>query len=367
MGITQKDIARGLGISLITVNRAFNNSGYVSHELRSRIFEYAKEKAYVPHKASQVLVRNKVRNLAVFSSSLPTYFWQDIKKGIDIAADQIQPFNYNVRYHLIPESDTEAYLAQLKKEMEEGLDGAAFVNQRKYDMKTIFGMVEEAGIPYVTFNVDAPESNRICYIGSDYRAGGRLAADFLGKALQIKSGARVLVISSNEDQDRFAKRPDINADRIVGFASVMQERYPDIAIDLRFITSELKRGHSDTQIEDILRANQSLVDAVYLVPAFNQIFMEAIAKLDYRKAIVLLHDIDRPSVHHLEARLLSAVIYQNPILQGYYTVKMLEQILESKEKITRMRDIEIVHNLILAENRTLFQNAYALTELRERP
>jgi LacI family transcriptional regulator len=367
MGITQKDIARELGISLITVNRAFNDSGYVSEELRSRIFEYAKNNAYVPHKASQVLVRNQVRNLAVFSSSLPTYFWQDIKKGIDIAAGQIQPFNYNVRYHLIPESDTEAYVALLKKEMENGLDGAAFVNQRMYDMKAIFGLVEEAGIPYVTFNVDAPESKRVCYIGSDYRAGGRLAADFLGKTLQIKSGARILVINSNEDQDRFAKLPDINADRIVGFTSVMQEQYPDIGIDLRFITSQLKRGYSDTQIEDILRSQQGKVDAVYLVPAFNQIFMDAIAKLDYRKAIVLLHDIDQPSVHGLETRLLSAVIYQNPILQGYYTVKMLEHILESKEKITRMKDIVIVPNLILAENRTLFQNDDALTELLERP
>jgi LacI family transcriptional regulator len=161
MSITQKDIAGQLGLSFITVNRTFNNSGYVSEELRSRIFQYAKENAYIPHKASQVLVRNQIRNLAVFSSSLPTYFWQDIKKGTDIAADQIQPFNYKVRYHLIPESDTEACLAQLKKEMENGLDGAAFVNQRKYDKKTIFGMVEEAGIPYVTFNVDAPESNRV--------------------------------------------------------------------------------------------------------------------------------------------------------------------------------------------------------------
>lgn len=365
MSITQKDIARGLGVSLITVSRALNGTGYVSEELKKRIFDYAKEKAYVPSKASQALVRNKVRNIAVFSSTLPTYFWHDIKKGIEIAAEQILPFNYSVRYHLIPESDTETYISQLRKEIKGGLDGAAFVNQRLYDMKTIFGIAEEAGVPYVTFNVDAPESRRLCYIGSDYRAGGRLSADFIGKTLQAKRGGRVLVISSNEDQDRFAKLPDINAERIVGFQSVMKERHPEVEVDIRYITTILRKGYSDTQIEDILRSEEGKVDAVYLLPAFNQIFMEAIAKLDYCRAIVVLHDIDRKSVHDLETRLLSAVIYQNPILQGYYTVKMLEHILESKESAKRMKDIEIVHNLILAENRNLFRNDYSLAELLE--
>lgn len=363
MRITQKDIARDLGISLITVSRALNGSGYVSEELRKRIFEYAKERAYVPHKASQVLVRNKVRNIAVFSSTLPTYFWGDIRKGVEIAADQIAPFNYSVRYHFIPEADSVSYFKMVRKELKAGLDGAAFVNQRQYDMKSVFALAEEAGVPYVTFNVDAPESKRICYIGSDYRAGGRLAADFIGKTLRAVPDARVLLISSNEDADRFSKRPDINAERIEGFLSVMEKLYPDIDIDVRYVTTKLRPGRPDSQIEDLLREAEGRVHAAYLLPAFNQVFMEAIDKLDYRRATVVLHDIDRSSVHHLETRHLSAVIYQNPVLQGYYTVKTLEHILESRKPVERMKGIEIVHNLILAENRDLFRNDYALTEL----
>ena len=107
MGITQKEIAHALELPLITVHRALNNSGYVSKELKGRILAYARDVRYVPHKASQVLKRNKVRKIAVFSSSLPHYFWNDIRTGISIGAEQIQPLNYRVNYHMIAERDSE--------------------------------------------------------------------------------------------------------------------------------------------------------------------------------------------------------------------------------------------------------------------
>lgn len=364
MRITQKDIAAELGISLITVSRAFNDSGYVSEELKKRILDYAKERSYVPHKASQALVRNKTRNIAVFSSSLPTYFWHDIKKGIEIAAEQIMPFNYSVRYHMIPESDTESYIARLEKEMKNGLDGVAFVNQRLYDMKAVIAAIEGAGIPYVTFNVDAPESGRLCYIGSDYRAGGRLAANFIGSALSVKRGGRVLVVNNNEDEDRISKRPDINGERYAGFMSVMRERFPETACEVEYVTTKLRMGYIDDQIENALAKRKGAVDAVYLIPAFNELFLSALEKLDFRNALTALHDMDRSAAHHLDTGRLSAVVYQNPILQGYYTVKTLEHILESK-RLEKMKDIEIVHNLVFAENRELYRNHYAITELME--
>ena len=62
--VTQQDIADALGISLITVHRALNSSGYVSDTLKARILAYAKKVTYVPHKASQILKRNKVRKVA---------------------------------------------------------------------------------------------------------------------------------------------------------------------------------------------------------------------------------------------------------------------------------------------------------------
>ncbi len=359
MRITQKEISRRLGVSLITVSRALNDTGYVSRELKERILQFAKSNSYVPHRASQVLVRNKTHRVAMFSSSLPAYFWDDIRKGVIVAAEQIRPFDYEVRYHTIAESDSRAYLRTLRREIKEGAEAFAFVYQRIYDMDSILDLVDHAGIPYVTFNVDAPEGNRLCYIGSDYQAGGRLSAEFIGKTVAFKQDASVLVITENERADRYADKPNINSERLTGFLAVMQKRFPTVACHVEHITTPLQAERADTQIPDILRKRRGSVDAVYLIPAFNSVFLEALEALRYRSTVTVLHDLDNSAMHHLETHLLSAVIYQNPILQGYYTVKTLEHLLESNRR-DRMEGIEIVSNLILAENRNLHRNHYAL-------
>ncbi len=172
VGVTQQDIADALKISVVTVNRAMNGAGYVSRKLRERILNHAKEVHYVPHKASQVLVRNKVRRIALFSSALPHYFWNDIRNGVSIAAEQIQGFHYEVAYHAITERKSGLYLRKLREEIDAGTQAVGVVNQWIFDMKAIFSTIERAGLPYITLNVDAPESKRLCYIGPDYRAGG---------------------------------------------------------------------------------------------------------------------------------------------------------------------------------------------------
>jgi LacI family transcriptional regulator len=349
MRITQRDIAKDLGISLITVNRAFNNSGYVSDALKKRILDYAKKRAYVPHRASQVLVRNKIRTIAVFSSSLPSYFWNDINKGVLNAEEYIKPFNYEVHYHRIPDFDTEQYCAVLKKEIKQGLDAAAFVNQRIFDMRQVFALVEKVGIPYLMYNVDAPETKRLCYIGSDYQAGGRLAANFIGKALEIKGKGTCLVIGFIQNHTEMTPKPDINSERLEGFFSVMHEQYPRISCRIEYITANLTGFQAYTQIETILKVHEKQVDAVYCIPAFNIAFLQGLKKFNYRNTITVQHDIDDSTLEGLANNLLTAVVFQDPVLQGYTAVRALEHILESKTT-ERQKDIEIAHTLIFKEN-----------------
>jgi LacI family transcriptional regulator len=359
MRITQKDIARDLGISLITVSRAFNNSGYVSEGLKKRILDYAGKKAYVPHRASQVLVRNTIRTLALFSSADPEYFWHDIKKGALGAAEHLKPFNYEVHYHRIPDFDTEKYIKALKQEIKAGLDAAAFVNQRIFRMQAILDVAEKAGIPYLLYNVDDPRTNRLCYIGSNYRSGGRLAANFIGKALNIKRGGKVLVIGFIQGHEDEIPGTDINSERIQGFFSVMDEQYPALHCRTEFISSKSKRS-IPRQIHELLKKYEHRVDAVYFIPAFNTGFLGALERLDYSNTITVLHDIDDSALHYLDINLLTAVVYQDPVLQGYTTVMTLEHILESKIR-DRQRDVEIIHTLIFKENTGFLRN-YILTE-----
>jgi len=361
MRITQKDIAKALNISLITVQRALNNSGYVSRSMREKILSYAKKVNYVPHKASQVLVRNKIRKISIFSSDKPDFFWNDVKTGVKIASEQILLFDYQVQYYLIPERNSEMYLNQLRKVIDEGVDAIALVNQWIYNMKAILNLIEQHNIPYITLNIDAPESRRLCYIGADYPSGGRLAAEFIGKTLMFKKNARVLVINKKAEIQEPSASPDINKQRLEGFISTMQENFNNIDYEIRFITRGLSENHIENQIEDVLSSLKNDIDAIYLIPPYNQEFVKVIQKIGIgNRMIIVVHDLDPLTSKYFEKKLITAVIYQNPILQGYYAVKILENIMESNKPPEKDRII-IVHSLILKENKYLYRNHYLFT------
>jgi LacI family transcriptional regulator len=363
MRITQKTIARDLGVSFMTVSRVFNNSGYVSKELRKRILDYAKKNRYEPHRASQVLVRNTIRNIAVFSSTFPEYFWEDIEKGILQAAEQIKFFNYEVHYHRVPDFDSKKYCSLLSREIKNGLDAAAFVCQDIFDMNSIIGMVEKENIPYLLYNVDAADTGRLCYIGADYRSGGRLAANFIGKALELKQAGRALAVNFIRNNHRFPAMPDINAERLEGFLSVMKEHFSGVSCAVEQVDTKTS---VERQIMQILKKYRTKTDAIYFMPAYNDVYHQALKRYDFHHIITLQHDIDDSALSCLESDLLTAVIFQDPILQGYTVVRTLETILESKCR-ERLKDIEIAHNLVLRENSNFLQNHYLKPKVVKQP
>jgi LacI family transcriptional regulator len=364
MGITQKEIANALNLPLITVHRALNSSGYVSKELRGRILSYSREVHYVPHKASQILKRNKVRKIAVFSSSLPHYFWNDIRTGISIAAEQIQALNYRVNYHQVSERNSDQYLQRLEEEISDGVEAIAFVNQWIYRMDEIICRITRAGVPYATLNVDAPESRRVCYIGPDYRAGGGLAAEYIGKSLLFKRRPRVLVLTTLPDSRAILRAPDINKLRYEGFREVIEKHFPQLAYDAAYITKAMSSPVAAGHIADLLAEREGRFDAVYLIAAYNAPFIRALEQLAYSRRVVVLHDLDSTSNHLLAKNLLTAVIYQNPILQGYYTVRTLENLLESGHP-PENKLFNIVHSVILNENKDLYKNHTFFTRMME--
>jgi LacI family transcriptional regulator len=275
---------------------------------------------------------------------------------VNSAAEHIRAFDYKVHYCRIPDYDTEAYIHILKDEIKNGLSAAALVNQRIYDFRRILDVVEEAGIPYLLYNVDNPETNRRCYIGCDYEKGGRLSANFIGNSLMVKKRGSVLAIGIIERCDQYAVKPDINAERLKGFSAVMHTSYPLINCHIECLNAKSPVAVEE-QIHSLLKEYEYVVDAVYFIPAFNTAFLSSLESFDYADTIIVIHDIDASSSHYLDTGCLSAVVYQDPILQGYSTVRAMEHILESKLS-ARQNDIEVVHQLIFKENLDLLCNHY---------
>ena len=105
---------------------------------RARIFDQMRKADYVPHKLAQGLVRKKPRRIALFFFCKPAFFWNDMIRGIGIAAEKLEPFGYEVECHCRRRISTRKYLSMVKKVIERGVDGVAIVNEAFFDMPRIF-------------------------------------------------------------------------------------------------------------------------------------------------------------------------------------------------------------------------------------
>ncbi|MCL2832202.1 MAG: LacI family transcriptional regulator [Treponema sp.] len=360
MSITQKEIANDLGISFITVSRVFNNSGYVSAALRKRILDYAEKSNYIPHRASQILVRKKIQKIALFTAIQPDFFWQDIEKGALIAADYLKSLNYEVHFIKIPSYDTEKYCNLLKNEIKNGLDAAAFVYLNLFDMDKIIKLVEKANIPFIFFNIDDPLKRGLGYVGTNTNEGGRLAANFTGKILESKSEREVLIVHKSPGKNQInLSNPDVQ--RLKGFLSVIEEQYPLIYRSINYIDTYFNDPKIEQKFASFLKEVKKKPDVIYMLSSHCTQLHNILKKYECQKSVIIQHDIDDEAVECLEKGKLGAVVYQDPILQGYTAVRILEKILDQKNPISR-REIMISHSLILKENVSYITNHSLLWE-----
>ena len=139
------------------------------------------------------------------------------------------------------------------------------------------------------------------------------------KPFSSKKTLVVIVLQLEEHLDFICRnRKDLNSERIKGFLEVMKRDYPDIKIEIETFTTPFLPGPGDDQIEKIMKRREGNADAVYLIPAFNETFLKTLEKLDYRKTITLLHDIDSSALHHLE----NQSTYRGDISKSY-TARLL--------------------------------------------
>ena len=86
---TIKDIAEKAGVSRGTVDRVLHNRGRVDRDVAEKVMLIARELSYRPNRAGQALAtKGRKRRIAVVLPSLTNPFFLDIKKGMEMAAEE---------------------------------------------------------------------------------------------------------------------------------------------------------------------------------------------------------------------------------------------------------------------------------------
>ncbi|GAF95637.1 unnamed protein product, partial [marine sediment metagenome] len=174
MSVTQKDIAKRLGISSMTVSRALNNQPNVNEKTRNLVLQTAVKLKYLPNLIAKSLKSEKTNTLGVVITDIKNPFFADIVGGIEKVAKE---HNYglllsNTDYDL----DAENRLIYML--LEKRVDGLLICPLQKKSDRLTF--LRSSKIPFVVMNYSINLRN--CnYVISDNVYGAFLVVDHLIK------------------------------------------------------------------------------------------------------------------------------------------------------------------------------------------
>lgn len=308
-----KDIAKALGVSTGTVDRALHARPGINETTRSRVLKMAEKMGYRPNLAARYL---KSGRQIIISVQLPVeiaYFFDSLRAGIRDAA---APFAQTVliendSYPRLGDDDEPVF----RRALENRVDGIVICPADPAKLKPWIKQAGELGIPVVCVATDAPHTGRLTAISADPFAGGAIACELLSLAIQ-GPGEVAMITGDLSTVD--------HAEKLRGFRSMIKK------LDSRLTLATVAEAHDNEkqayrQTAEILKSSPAL-KGVYVSTANSLPVVEALTDLGRAGEIPLITtDLFAEMVPAIRGGKITASIYQRPQTQGRLAFASLYQ------------------------------------------
>ena len=261
-----------------------------------------------------------------FVTNNPSEFWTIARKGTEKAAKEIPDIEVEFR---IPAGGTAAEQQSIIDDLlANGVKGIAI---SPVDPKNQTGMLNRVADQalVVTQDSDAPDSNRMCYIGTDNVAAGRQAGQLLKEALP--QGGKIMVFVGVLDAANAQQRFQGLKEAIAGSNITI--------IDVR--TDNTDRVRAKSNASDTIVNNPDIAGMVglwsYNGPAILSAVKEA-NKVD--KIKIIAFDEEDETLSGVKEGAIYATVVQQPFEFGYQSMALMAKVLNGdKSQIPASKQI----------------------------
>ncbi len=262
--------------------------------------------------------------LVATNTDLP--YWQAAKAGlvsaaveIGVAAEMVGPDTYD------PAAQKQAF-DDLLAVPDEDLPAGILISPSDPDVLTpVINSAVAKGINVITIDSDAPESDRLTFVGTDNYSVGVQSAEITAEQLQNAGNVIVFTIEGQANLE----------DRLRGYKDIFAQ-FPAIRIiDVVDIKGEGAAAFDLTK--EILAERRSSVDAfVCLESIACPEVAEVLNRSNARDKIVIAMDTPVRTLDWVQHGLIQATIAQKPYTMAYSGVRMLADLYKYKpERIER--------------------------------
>ena len=251
-------------------------------------------------------------------------FWQTVHAG---ALNAAKEYGLEVEWNAPTlEIDSSRQIAIVESMVNRRLAGIALAPVDRKALVTIVERAHAAGIPVSIFDSDIDTEQRITYVATDNRQGGRMAARKLAELL-LEEG-EVAIIS-------FMPGSAATMEREEGFREEMTRRYPKIKI-VQTAFGMADRAKARAATENILAAHPNLRGLFADNESSSAGAVLALKNRANTKVRMVAFDSNDQLVADLRDRNIDALVIQRPFVMGYESVKAIGRKLQGQKVVSRI-------------------------------
>jgi ribose transport system substrate-binding protein len=280
-------------------------------------------------------------------------FWNIAKVGCEDAA---KDFDVDVDVRMPAEATAVEQKRIVEDLLTAGIQGIA-VSPIDADNQIDLLNQWAASVPLITHDSDAPDSNRLMYIGMDNYTAGRMCGELVKKGLP--DGGEVMLLIGRLEQDNSKRRRQGVIDVLLG-RDQMPEQYDPTGEELRgdkytildTLTDQGKTDVAKRKAEDAITTYPEM-DAmvglfVYNPPACLQA-LRSQGKLGQIKLIGF--DEDDATLQGIKDGHVVGTVVQDPYNYGYKSVEVLTKLIQGDQSvIPESKFVDIPARSITKEN-----------------
>ena len=335
-----KDIARALGVSTGTVDRALHGKPDVSPATRARVLGLAETLGYRPNLAARYLKSRKQLRISVQLPQKIALFWDSLREGIREAAAPFAPA-LHVDFRSYP-SLGDGDIPLFEEALRDGTNGLIVAPGNPAALAPYLRKAARRSVPVVCVVTDAPDSERLTSVSADPFTVGAVAGELLARFLP--GGGQVAFFTGwLATQD--------HADKLRGFESSLASAGSALRLH------PIVEAHDDER-----EGRRRTLSVLRAHPRLRGIYISTVNSLPVLRAAeqegrlsgltVVTTDLFPELVEWIRAGKVAATVYQRPVNQGRLALQALYQfLLNGTRPAPRLR---VVPHLVMRSNLDLF-------------
>ena len=335
-----KDIARALGISIGTVDRALHAKPGVNAMTRARVLKMAELLGYRPNLAARYLKSPKQLRIAVHLPREIALFWDSLREGIREAAAPFAP-GLHVEFQSYPRLG-EGDVPLFEHALNDGTNGLIVAPGDPASLTPYITRAAGQNVPVVCVVTDAPDSERLTFVSAEPFTVGALAGELLARC-QPQGGRVAFFTGWLSTQD--------HAEKLRGFESSLRSFGDHLRI------GPIVEAHDDERegyrrALEVLRAHEDLT-SIY-VSTVNSLPVLRAAEQEGRLPglTIVTTDLFPELVKRIRDGAVAATVYQRPVSQGRQALRSLyEFLMDGTRPPSR---VHVVPHLVMRSNLDLF-------------